>query len=84
MLYEGASGSPATAQDSAGYAETIDFPNFPIFADGNQLVAETTPLTNETLPEVCSLAPDLTIIKCYSGHGGYENSFNDIRIHAGM
>ena len=84
VLYEGASGNPAVPQDSVAYADKIDYPDFPIFADGNHLVADATPLTNEVHPEMCALTPELEIIKCYSGHGGYEDALQDIREHAGL
>ena len=48
------------------------------------MVSNATPLTNEVYPEMCAIAPNLEIIKCYSGHGGYDEALNDIRIHAGL
>ena len=84
VIYEGASGNPAVAQDVESYAQAIDYPNFPIFADGNSMVAGATPLTNEVHPEMCAIGPNLELIKCYSGHGGHEDALNDIRAHAGL
>ena len=85
VLYEGSSyGVPAVKQDVELYAEVIDYPNFPIMADGNGLVAGATPLTNEVHPEMCAVSPEFEIIKCYSGHGGYEDALQDIRNHAGL
>lgn len=84
VLYEGSGGYPAVPEDCVSYANTIDNPDFPIFADGNHIVADATPLTNNTHPEMCSLTPELEIIKCYSGHGGYEDALQDIKNHAGL
>ena len=83
-LYAGASGSPATANDCESYAETIGSPSFPVFADGDYVIADATPMTQEVHPEMCAIAPDMTIISCYSGHGGYEDALNDIKSHAGL
>jgi len=57
---------------------------FPVLADAQTLFASVTPMTQQVHPEMCALAPDMTIISCYSGHGGYEGALNDIRAHAGM
>ena len=37
VLYEGASGRPATVDDIIAYHERIGFPEFPIFADDNNI-----------------------------------------------
>ena len=83
-LYEGASGNPATVDDAMSYAETIGSPNFPVFADGEGKIAETTPMTQFTHPEMCAFTPELEIISCYSGHGGSDDALTDIREHAGL
>jgi hypothetical protein len=41
-------------------------------------------MTQEVHPEMCALSPDLEIISCYYGHGGYEDALQDIRDHAGL
>lgn len=83
-LYAGGSGNPATARDCEAYAETIGSPDFPVFADGERIIAGATPMTQKVHPELCAFAPDMTIIKCYSGHGSYERALNQIMDHAGL
>ena len=82
-LFEGGSGNPATADDCAAYAETINNPSFPVFADSNYLVKNATPMRNGH-PEMCALTPDMEIISCYAGHNAYENCLDDIKEHAGL
>ena len=82
-LYEGATGYPATADDCDAYADIIGNPDFPVMADGSNSIAENTPMTNRH-PEMCSLAPDMTIISCHVGHGGYNEALNAIKAHAGL
>ncbi len=83
-LYEGAGGQPAVEEDVESYSERIGSPEFPVMADGNGGIAGATPMTQFTHPEMCGLTPELEIISCYSGHGGYENALSDIRDHAGL
>jgi len=83
-LYEGSSGMPATANDASSFAEAIGDPDFPVLADRAEKIAGATPLTQMTHPEMCALTPELEIIGCYSGHGSYQDCFNDIRSHAGI
>ena len=77
-------GAPATGDDCESYAEEIGSPSFPVFADGTRQIANATPLTQNTHPEVCALTPDLEIISCYSGHNKYQVALNDIKVHAGL
>ncbi len=83
-LYAGLSGEPATENDSADYAALIDNPPFPVLADGERRSVSATPLTLDSYPEMCALAPDLTILGCYTGHGKHEDAFVDIEAHAGL
>lgn len=55
-----------------------------MFADGEQSMVDATPMTQATHPEMCALAPDMTIISCDDGHNGYKNMLDDIREHAGL
>ena len=57
---------------------------FPVLADAQSTFASLTPMTQQVHPEMCALTPDLKIISCYSGHGGYEGALQDIRNHAGL
>ena len=41
-------------------------------------------MTQEYHPEMCALAPELEVISCYRGHGGYEQALEDIKSHAGL
>ena len=76
---------PATAQDVANFANlTVGITKFPVFADGSRNYANATPMTQQRHPEMCAVTPDLEIISCYSGHGGYENALADIKAHAGL
>jgi hypothetical protein len=54
-----------------------------VFADGNGVIAGATPMTNEAHPELCVIAPDMTILSCDSGHGTIESGLDVIREHAG-
>ena len=81
-LYQGGSGFAATADDCAGYANTIGNPDFPVFADGEEKIKSATPMTQNVHPEMCALSPALEILYCTSGHGGYESTLDAIREHA--
>ena len=83
-IYEGTGGNPANSADSQAFAADLGITEFPVMADGRFGLANVTPMTQQTHPEMCALAPDLTILSCYSGHGGYENALDDIRAHAGL
>ena len=84
VLYENSSGYPATPEDGASFADSIENPNFPVFADGNDMVVNATPLTNNSRPEMCALSPELEIIGCFTGYDGYANALNEIKTHAGL
>jgi hypothetical protein len=83
-IYEGTGGNPANSADCEAYASDLGITEFPVLADGRQGLAGITPMTQQTHPEMCALAPDMTILGCYSGHGGYSNALDDIRDHAGL
>ena len=83
-LYEGGSGDPATAEDCASYVDRIGNPSFPVFADGTGKIKDSTPMTQTVHPEMCGLTPELEIISCYDGHGGYNLALADIKAHAGL
>ena len=83
-LYEGASGYPATEDDCDSYADTIGNPDFTVMADGDRLIAGATPMTQDRHPEMCGIAPDMTIITCFYGHGGYDQALEAIKAHAGL
>jgi hypothetical protein len=41
-------------------------------------------MTQEQHPEMCGISPELEILECDSGHGGYEGILDTIREHAGL
>ena len=53
-------------------------------ADSDFGMAGHTPMTQMVHPEICALAPDMTILSCHSGHGGYLDALDTIRDHAGL
>ena len=69
-LYEGSSGNPANSNDCASYADLIGNPSFPVMADELERTVDVTPITLTAHPEMCALAPDMTIPGCHLGHGG--------------
>jgi len=83
-LYEGGSGNPATANDCAGYADTIGNPSFPVFADGSFQIVGTTPMTQLSHPELCALSPEMEILSCHVGHNSYMDALDTIRSDAGL
>ena len=83
-LYQNVNHDPATPADVAEYASYIGNPDFPIFADGDGILRDATPMTQTTHPEMCALTPDLTIIECSFGHGGQHKMLDAIREHAGL
>ena len=83
-LYEGTSGGPANYNDIVSYHQTIGEPDFPILADGEGLLPDRTPMSGRVHPEICAIAPDMSIISCDSGHGGYQLAMDDIKDHAGL
>ena len=83
-LYEGGSGDPADEDDAEAYDEVIGSPRFPIFADGNGKIADRTPITQLTHPEMCALTDEMVILGCHAGHGAYEDALDDIRDHLAL
>ena len=83
-IFEGATGGQADEDDCESYAEVIGDPQHPVFADGDTLIADATPMTALSIPELCAIAPDMTIISCSQGHGAYEFILDDIKSHAGL
>lgn len=83
-IYEGASGNSATANDCESYANTIGAVDFPVFADGNKQITSVTPITQQSHPQMCALSPEFEILKCFTGHGGYQDALNEIKTHAGL
>ena len=83
-LYEGTSGGPANYNDIVSYHQTIGEPDFPILADGEGLLPDRTPMSGRVHPEICAIAPDMSIISCDSGHGGFQVAMDDIEDHAGL
>ena len=83
-LYAGFTGYDATAEDCADYAEYIGDPAFPVFADGDRLLHEVTPMDGRTHPELCAVGPGMTILGCWSGHGSIEPALAAVREHAGI
>ena len=83
-LYEGSSGNPASKEDCSTYASQIGAQSFPVLADGSNVLTQITPMALHAHPTMCALSPDLRIISCYAGHGGYESALDDIRNHAGL
>jgi hypothetical protein len=40
-------------------------------------------MTQDAYPEICVIAPDMSIGNCYSGHEKIEIALDDVRAHAG-
>ena len=53
-------------------------------ADEFEATAAVSPIELDHHPEMCAIAPDMTILGCYTGHGAYEYGLDDIRNHAGI
>ncbi len=66
------------------YASEVGAQNFPVFADPGRAYANATPMTQAKHPEMCALAPDMTIIQCFDGHGAHFNALAAIKQHAGL
>lgn len=82
VLYEGGSGAPATANDVSLYAQAINAQTFPVMADaGGFNVSANTPMSTLSHPQMCAIAPDMTILNCYTGHGGHNQALDAIRGH---
>lgn len=83
VLNEGGSGGPATSADALAYAQTINA-TFPVLADGGGQLAAATPITGKYRPELCVLAPDMTILECATGHNKVPGLLDSIKAHAGL
>ncbi len=83
-LYENGSHKPPTQQDVQIYAQQVGITEFPVLADSAGAFANATPMTQNAHPEVCAIAPDMTIISCGAGHKSFTSRLNDIKAYAGL
>ena len=84
MLNEGGTpGLPPVSGDAAAYAQSIGV-SFPCLEDGTAQIAAATPLTGVYRPELCALAPDMTILQCETGANKSDALLNMIKAHAGL
>ena len=77
----GVPGGVATSMDAANYAQSIGA-SFPCLADHTGQITSSTPLTGMYRPELCALAPDMTILQCETGHDKYQALLTTIQAHA--
>ena len=71
------------AKVAAGYANAIDA-TFPVLADPADALSTNTPWNGSTLPGKCAVAPDMTLLHCWTGHGEDTVGYDAIRAHAGL
>jgi len=80
LVFEESLGESPTAQTAVDYAEAISWPDFPVAADTEGSILETSPWEGEALPGKCVLTPEMEILECYTGHGN-ETGFEAIVEH---
>ena len=57
---------------------------YPVLADPTDGVATGSPWNGATLPGHCAIAPDMTILTCWTGHGEDTQGYDAIKAHAGL
>ncbi|GEM_PF-2212075 len=66
-LYEGADGQVANAETAPAYAAAIDDPAFPVLADLDGVLIDSTPWNGSGMPAWCVLSPQMTLLDCFGG-----------------
>lgn len=83
-LNEDTTGAPPQPQHVAAYATEVGITTFPAVVDPISAIANATPLLENTRPELCAIAPDMTILQCVTGHNQVVPLINVIKQHAGL
>jgi hypothetical protein len=84
LLFEDRRGNPPDAEIPARYAEDVGLKGFPVTADPDQDVFDATPYDGGSLPGVCALGPDMTLIDCSSGSSAVRAMLDAVKAHAGF
>lgn len=58
---------PPTAEDAAIYAKAIQSVALPVLVDPDQRMLTDTGWDGAGMPGLCVLAPDMTMLDCWSG-----------------
>jgi hypothetical protein len=82
VLFESRTAGAPTAEDAPPYAEEIGAETTPVLADTGVAALAATPYDGTSLPGVCLLAPDMTILACGAGPGQLEGLASTISAHA--
>jgi hypothetical protein len=72
---------PPTGDTATAYATTVGA-TYPVLADPTDGVAMGSPWNGSTLPGKCALAPDMTILTCWTGGGEDTQGYDAIKAHA--
>ena len=83
ILNKDGSGNPPTADTAAAYAGLVGA-TYPVLADPTDAAAAASPWNGTTLPGKCVVAPDMTILTCWTGHGEDTIAYDAIKNHAGI
>lgn len=82
VIHEDYTASPPDPEIAEDYWESIDEPDFPVFADPGQLSTSETPYDGNGMPGKCVLSPRMEILECDVGHGYDDWAYDVIREHA--
>jgi hypothetical protein len=66
-LYEGVLDPLPSGEEMADYAEYIGSPGFPVLGDQTGRLIEASGWDGSSMPGQCVLAPDMTMLDCYTG-----------------
>lgn len=69
VLFADYEGGPPDGDDAETYAESLGYPSYPVVADPEVGILDSTLYDGNPLPGKCALSPDMEILGCENGHG---------------
>ena len=83
ILNQDAQGKAPKGATAEAYAAQVKA-TYPVFADPTDATSKASPWNGSSLPGKCAVAPDMTLLKCWTGHGADTKGYDAIKAHAGL